>query len=55
MTSEVQGQIQKFLYHLSMEDYSNAEKDIKIVENMKVSKIFEEEYENVKKSFQNNK
>jgi hypothetical protein len=55
MTSEVQGPIQKFLYHLSMEDYANAEKEIRKVEKLKVQKIFEEEYEKVKKSFGKNK
>lgn len=52
MTSEVQGPIQKFLYHLSMEDYANAEKEIKNVVTVKVNKTFEEEFEKSKKSFQ---
>lgn len=55
MTSEVQGPIQKFLYHLSMEDFSNAEKEIKKVQNLKVQKTFDEEYQKVKKSFGKNK
>lgn len=53
MTSEVQGPIQKFLYHLSVEDFSNAEKEIKKVVETKVNQAFQEEYEKTKKSFQN--
>jgi phage FluMu protein gp41 len=55
MTSEVQGPIQKFLYHLSTEDFSSAEKEIKKIQNIKVQKTFNEEYEKVKKTFGKNK
>ena len=52
MTSEVQGPIQRFLYNLSVENYAQAEKEIKTVVELKVNKTFQEEYEKTKKSFQ---
>lgn len=49
MTSEAQSHIQKFLYNLSMENYSDADKNLNTLVKDKVDKRFNEALENVKK------
>jgi hypothetical protein len=49
MTSEAQSHIQKFLYNLSTENYSNADKNLNILVKQKVDKRFNEALANIRK------
>lgn len=49
MTSaEIYPQINKFLYHLSNSDYSNAAKSLQPMVKEKVNQIFDNEYQKIK-------
>lgn len=47
MTHEVQGAIQKFLYHLSCEDYAKADVEIKNAIKLKVENAYNQAYAKV--------
>ena len=55
MTGEVQGKIQKFLFHLSNENWAGADREVQSLIKTKVKTIFDEEYEKLKKSSKTNK
>jgi len=44
MTGEVQQQINKFLFHLSQQDYAQAHAALEKTQQIKIDKIYEEEY-----------
>jgi len=48
MTSEAQSHIQKFLYNLSMENYSDADKNLNNLVKQKVDRRFNDATEKVK-------
>lgn len=55
MTGEVQQHINKFLFHLSQQDYAKAHETLEKTQKLKVDSLFNQEYEKIKKEGKFNK
>ena len=55
MSGELQSKIQRFIYNLSVEDYAQADADLKQIIDIKHEARFNEVYEKVAESFANSK
>lgn len=54
MSPEIQGKIQTFLFHLSNDEYSKADKEFKSLVEKKVQDVYDKEYQTISNNFNQN-